>query len=752
MLRPLPFPDSERLVTLCELHESIAGFCIVSPPDLADWAQASRTLEGLALGRYWSFIWKRPDGAEGVLVGIATPGFLRVFGLEPQLGRFFVEDDLGSARRPVVVLSHGFWQERFGGDPGVLGNELIFAEGTFHVVGVMPPELKVPGLEGAELWVPLHFDPRAEERRPWRGFVGIGRLREGVSPESAQAELTALAERLAELHPESNEGWGVKVARLRDQVAEPVRSTLLTFLGAVALLLLIACANVANLLLARAAGRRRELALRTALGAGRGRLAAQLFVESLLLAAAGGACGLLLAGWIVQSFLPLSPRNIPRLDEVGLDATAVALAAGVTLLATLLFGLWPALRASATDPARALGGSGSGVLDRAAAGPRRALVVAEVALALVVSTAAGLLLRTYVATAAWDGGFDGGRLLTLSAFLPTDRYSGREGVELQHRLLREIEALPGVEAAGASSAGPLFGGREPDDFTVEGRADAETIVARWYDVDPNYFRTLGVALLRGRPFADSDHAEAPPVAIVNDTLARRLRSGGDVLGLRMKSTERTEPMEIVGVVADVRPDPPATTVEPGIYWPKRQYPRSATFFVVRTAVDPAKLIEPVRRRLLEIEPDLDLGRFATFGDLLSRKLERPRFNLLLLGLFAGAALVLAAGGTYGVMAHMVAGSVREIGLRMALGAGRREVLGQVLGRGCRLALAGIALGTLGALALTRWMSSLLFGVTAADPWTFAAAGLVLLAAVVLASFLPARRAAAVDPTAAMRCE
>ncbi len=751
VLRPLPFPEPDRLMAICETGESVAGYCVASPPNAMDWSRQSRSFETLGIGRTWPFTLRGPAGTEGVQGGMVTPGFLRAFRLEPLLGRLLEAEDFGQR---VTVLGHGLWQSSFAGDPGVVGQALTLDEESYTIVGVLPPVIRIPDLERARLWVLPPFDPADEEHRGWRGFMAVGRLQDGATAQQARAEMSAIAARLAQRHPQANEGWGVKVAPLRLEWVAGVRSTLWIFLGAVAFVLLIGCANVANLLLARSVGRQRELAVRSSLGATRGRLVGLLLAESLLLATAGGLLGTLIAEWAVAAFVALAPSGIPRLDQVSIDGTVFAFALLLALVTSVLCGLVPALRAGRIDLNDALRAGRKASSQRSVLGIRGALVVGEVALAFVLLIGAGLLTRSFASAASWDGGFDHQRLLTLWLYGSQGKYpEDRQITELYQRAVEELEALPGVVSVGTASSGPLFGWREPGELATTGGAD-ETWVANWYDVGPRYFQTLGVRLLAGRHFTTADQPGAPRVALVNATMAGRLWPGESAIGKRVSLVEGEAgaPMEVVGVVADVATLAPGGVVEPEIYWPNLQRPRLATFMILRTSTDPAGLVEPVRNRLLELDPELNLGSFATYDQLIGDRLVRPRFHMLLLGCFAAVALALAVGGTYGVIAYGVSSRRFEIGLRMAVGAERRDILRLVVGQGLRLVLIGVAAGLAGALALTRILASMLYGVTATDPATFLAITALLTAAALLASLLPARRAAGVDPALAMRCD
>ncbi len=752
VLRPLPFPEPDRLMAICETGESAGDYCGASPPNAEDWARRSRSFETIGIGRTWPFTFHGQEGTEGVQGGMVTPGFLRAFRLEPLLGRMLQDQDLG---RRVTVLGYGLWQSSFAADPGIVGQSLALDEESYTIVGVLPPEVRIPGLERARLWLPPTFDLSDEENRAWRGFNAVGRLRADATPRQARTEMSAIAARLAEQYAEANEGWGVDVVPLREEWVAGVSSTLWIFLGAVTLVLLIGCANVANLLLARSVERRRELAVRCSLGATRGRLVGLLLTESLVLAIAGGLFGTLIAHWAVAVFVALAPGGIPRLDQVSIDGSVLAFTLLLSIVTSALCGLVPALRAGRIDQTEALRQGRGASLWRSALGVRGGLVVCEVALALVLLIGAGLLTRSFASAASWKGGFDHRNLLTLWLYSSQGKYpEGHQIAELYQRAVAELEALPGVMSVGTASSGPLFGWRESGEIATADGSEDQTWVTNWFDVGPQYFQTMGIRLVAGRHFTAADREGAARVAMVNQTMARRLWPEGSAIGKRVSrvTLEAGVPMEVVGVVADVKPLAPNGEVEPEIYWPNLQIPRWATFMVVRTSSDPAGLAEPVRNRLLELDSELNLGRFATYERLISDRLVRPRFHMLLLGCFAAVALLLAVGGTYGVISYGVFSRRFEIGLRMAVGAGRRDILRLVVGQGLRLVIAGVGIGLAGALALTRVLTSMLYGVTATDPATFLAITGLLIAAALLASLLPARRAVGVDPALAMRRE
>ncbi len=750
LLRPLPFPSADRLVLLCEQHPSVAGFCVGSPPNAADWASASRTLEAIGIARDWPFVAKDERGSETLDGGVATPEFFRLLGIAPALGRLLAADDVGAGR--VVVLSHALWQSRFGSDPGIVGQTLTLDHDRYTVVGVLPAGLTVPELEWVQLWAPLPFDQRLEENRKWRGFRVYGRLAPGATLRQAQEELERIAVGLAEQHPETNRGWTVGVTGLRGHMVGSVQRALVVLLGAVGFVLLIGCANLANLLLARITHKNRELALRAALGAGRWTSARLVSLESMVLAVLGGAAGFLLSFWGLDAFVRLAPASIPRLAEVSVDARVLGFAVALSVLTSLLFGAAGVIQAARLNLSDTLRGKDTAPTGRRVS-VRGALVVAETALALVLLTGAGLFLKSFTRLASWDPGFDVGHLTTTWLLASQGKYpTGPQVAGLFRRAVEEVASLPGVVSAGSASAGPMFGGTETGEFRIVGRAvqEGEAPTARWFDVDPNYFATMGVPLLRGRGFTGSDVTGAPDVAIINQAMARRYWPGQDPVGQRVVMYNRT--MTVVGVVGDVAPLNPDQSPAPEISWPNRQVPRWATYVILRTASDPATLGKAARRRLQELDPDLSVTDFQTFDARFARVLVYPRFVTLLMATFAGIALALAAVGVYGVIAYGVARRTREIGIQVVLGAARGDILRTVVGQGMMLALAGVVIGVMGSLAITPVLRNLLAGVEPSDPLTLLGVAGVLALVAFVASYLPARRASGISAMEALRAE
>ena len=755
LLRPLPLPDPDRVVVINETNlEKGQLRSTVSPRNLEDWQKESQTIAHFGAWRDWHFRITTPDGPVRVANAIASPDLFDVFGLPPVRGRLLVADDNQPGRDNVVVISHRFWQAYFGGDENVVGQSLTLDNRSFVIVGVLPADLEGLGVGRFDVWAPLTVDPDQTLGRHHRNRQAYARLRAGASLVEAQAEMAAVAARLATAYPEDNAGWGVAIRTLHESEVGSVQTALLMFLGAVGFVLLIACANVAGLQLARAAGRQKEFAIRTALGASRRQVIRQLLIENGVLAVVGGVGGFLLAFWMVDLFVAFSPGGVPRLQQVRIDGQILGFTLLLTLATGLLTGFVPALQASRADLVEDLK-EGQRTSSGARPRLRSALVVSQIALALLLLTGAGLLSQSFMRLLTLDPGFNPENLLTVSLSLPTAGYPSRDQVAaFYQKVTEEFLAIPGVRAVGTTSAGPQFGGREPIELLPEGDAVAseEYPQIRYYDVSPGYFRAMQIALREGREFTDGDNRKAPPVAIVNETLARRFWPEGAPIGKRVRLARGNKTMEVFGVVIDVQRYDLESKVEPEIYWPYLQEPRWATFFVVRTDANAAGVPAALRARVVALDNQVFVSSVRPMQQLVSTAVEDPRFNLFVTGIFAAIALLLASVGLYAVVSYSVVQRTREIGIRQALGAERRDILRLVLGQGLRLAAIGLALGLLVSLGLTRYISSLLFGVSPTDGLTLAGVSLVLLGVAAVASYLPARRATKIDPITALRCE
>lgn len=755
LLHPLPYPEPERLVMVGEWNPAKGPRAnVVSPRNLEDWERRSQTIEQFGAWRDWRFKVTTPEGAALVSSGIASPGLFAAVGLRPALGRTFLPDENQRGRDHVVVLSHQYWQSQFGGQSQVLGQTLLLDKEPFIIIGVLAPEFEALGMS-VDVWAPLTVDPDQFLERHVRNRRVYARLKPGVTQAQARTELEGLAQQLATEFPEANTGWTIQLKPLLEEQVGTVRQALYVLLGAVGCLLLIACANVAGLLLVRAAARRKEFAVRAALGAGSGRLTRQLLSESLLLAGLGGVGGALLAGWLIALF-KANGKGLPRLEEVTLNGRVFAFTCAVTLVTGVLFGLAPGSQAARLNLVTALKATQLSQAPGTGARLRGGLVVAQVALACVLLVGAGLLGRSFLRMVSLDPGFNPQNLLLVQLFPPQEKYPEREQViEFYRRISTEFGTLPGVQAVGATSSGPQFGGFEPVELLVEGRPappTGEYPQARFQNIGPGYFQTMQIPLRAGREFTAQDDARAPRRAIINETLAQRFWPQGNPLGQRLLLVREKETVEVVGIVADTRRFGLGETVEPEIYWPYLQAPRWASYFLLRTSGNPLALAAAVRSRVAGVDRDVVVTRVRTLEEVIASSFTRPRFNLLLLGSFAATALLLAAVGLYGVVSYSTAQRTQEIGIRMALGAGRQQVLKLVLGQGLKMAGIGVVLGLTASFWLARLLAGLLYGVTASDPLTFILTPVLLTGAALLACWIPAWRALRVDPLVALRYE
>jgi putative ABC transport system permease protein len=681
-----------------------------------------------------------------------------MLGVRPHLGRTFTAEEDQQGASGVVLLGYDLWRGRFGADPEIVGKAVALNGVPRTVIGVMPAGFNFPTKE-TEYWIPLAPPPDLAESRTAFWLYVAGRLKPGVSVERAQSDVGAIAGRLAAQYPDL-EGYGVNVVGLHDQVVGKVRPALLVLMGAVAFVLLIACANVANLLLASAAAREREIAIRTALGAGRRRLVRQLLTESVLLFLLGGAAGVAVAYWGLRVLLALSPPDLPRLDAVGIDARVLAFTFGVSLLTGLLAGLVPALQPSVKELSDSLkeGGRGS-TAGRGSGRLRDLLVVSEVALSLVLLVGAGLMIASFVELKRVDLGFDPNRLLTMQLQLPGAKYKEPpQAVAFSDDLLGRAATAPGVRSVGAITTLFLSDLANSTNFSIEGRPDfspTERVEVPFDSISPNFFEVVRTPLLRGRSFTDADRDGTTPVVIVNETMAKRFWPGEDPVGKRIKyGTADTESpwLTIVGVVGDMRRTGFDESVRCETFLPLAQNPAWRLTIVARAAGDPAPLAATLRDQVKADDPDEPDIAVKTVDELLGDMVSHRRLTMLLFGVFAGLALLLAAVGIYGVMSYAVTQRTHEIGVRMALGAQVSDVVRMVVGKGMALALGGIAAGLVAAFALSRVMSSLLYGVSATDPLTFGGVALLLALVALLACYIPARRATRVEATIALRYE
>jgi putative ABC transport system permease protein len=755
LLRPLPYQEPERLVQVWETLRP-TGFetSSVSPNNFVDWRRQAQSFEQMSVFWTWLFTLtgtNEPTEVPGLKV---SASFFTVLSIRPQLGRTFLPEEDQPEKNRVAVISHGFWQRRFGGRADVIGQTLKLDDDTCTVIGVLRPDFHHTELvvdHRAEVWTPLIINPQANQRGS-HYLRAIGRLKSGVTLQQAQTEMTMIARQLEEAYPATNQDRGVNLVPLHQQITGNIRWALLVLQFATGFVLLIACTNVANLLLARVAGREKEMAIRSALGAGRWQLVRLLLAESLVLGAAGGAVGLLLAWCGLGVLVSAAPGNIPRLDEIGLDGRVLGFTLLLSLLTVLLFGLVPAWQSGRIHLNDALKESGRGA--SRGQGLRGVLVVAEIALTLVLLIGSGLMLRSLIHLQRVDLGFNPENLLTVRVSLLDSKYPEPHQVAAYYeQLLARIKRLPGVESAGITSSPPMIKlNNMSSGFQIEGQPvePGRGPTARYAVVSPDYFQTLGIPLIKGRAFSERDTREAAPVAIINDHFARRHFPNADPVGKKL-TVSRTS-REIVGVVGNIRHESPASDEAEKMYAPHAQNSWGTLMLLIRTSSDPNQLVRPASQAVWEGDPDAAVSTVSTMEQVLSGAVSRPRFNALLLGIFSIVALILASVGIYGVMSYTVTQSTREIGIRMALGAQRSDVLKLVIGQGIVLTLAGLGLGLAGAFGLTRLMEKLLYGVEATDPLTFAAVAMTLTVVALLACYLPARRATKVDPMIALRYE
>ena len=765
LLRPLPYPQPERLVRLGETdRRESASVGEVSYPNFTDWRAQGRAFENMAAYHTGTFTFTDAGEAlqlDGVVVSAAV---FQVLGVAPVLGRGFLTREDGPEGQ-VVILSHEFWEERFGAAPNILGRTLVLDNKSFTVVGVMPKDFEFPiQSERARLWTTFASEaqstdgkPPVTEERESRYLSVIARLKAGTSVPQAQAEMSAVAGRLEKHYPGPNTNTGVLVVPELEQLVGGSRTTLLVLLGAVVFVMLIACANVANLLLARARTRQKEIAIRAALGAGRQRLIRQLLTESVLLSILGGVLGLLFGTWGIHAILRFAP-HVARLNQVALDLRVLAFTSFVSLLTGLLFGLVPArqaLRCDLTTPLKVAGpGPGAGARDPM----RSVLVVSEVALASVLLVGAGLLIESLMRLLRVNPGFDASNVLTFRVDLPGPHYSAQRRIEFYRELLPDIQAVPGVQSASAIEPLPIGDGNMACSFQIEGRPTppGEYFNTDFRSIALHYFATMRIPLLNGRDFTARDDLHATPVVMINQSLARRFFPNQDPIGKRiMPATSNGYPQAplrtIVGVVADVRSRSLMETAKSEVYVPQAQSAMIMTV-IVRSDREPRVLIPYVRTALRRLDKNLPVYNMFTLSSYLSGSLAGPRWNALLLGIFASLGLTLAAIGLYGVMSYFVAQRRHEVGIRMALGAQRSEVLRMVVREAMVLVAIGVAFGLLGAVALTRLLSNMLYGIKGLDPLTFISVSVLLAAVGALASYLPARRASRIDPMLALRHE
>jgi putative ABC transport system permease protein len=760
LIRPLPFRDPARLVMVWETSPRTGENNVANPQNFADWQKRNRSFEKMAA--YVPFQQTVSLTGEGtpeeVPVNFATRDFFHILGVQPIRGRDFLpEEDVAGDKNNVALISEGLWRRRYGADPGIVGKKLIVRGTPTMVVGVLPASFRFPDVK-ADIWELIHVDSQAPRRG--RFLSPIARLKPGVTIAQAQVDMGMIATQLARENPAFDTKWGASVVPMREQFTGELRTPLLVLLGAVGMVLLIACANVANLMLMRSSVRQREMAIRTSLGASRARIARQLLVESTILGSVGGVLGLLVAVWAKDGLLAILPESmsVAKVNSVTIDQNVLEFTVIASLGTGLLFGLLPALRASRTDLNDTLkegGRAASASLSRNRM--RAALVAGEMAVALMLLIGAGLLIKSFVRLENVPPGFQPDRILSMRIGLTGPRYGKPEQSSAGLlEIVRRIEQVPGVASAGSIQWPPLSGLGSATGFWVASRPTpkpSEEPVTGVSIVTPGYFSTMGIPLIRGRMFSERDRAGSPQVTIVSQSLARQQFPGVDPIGQRIfVQWGRQTPYQIVGVVGDVKHVGLDKESEPNVYFPDAQEPNGGGTLVIRTGVDPMKIAPTIEQVIHAYDKDQAIADIQPLDVFLSKSVARPRFQSVLLASFAGLALLLAAIGIFGVMSYSVAQRSHELGIRVALGAQRGQVLRLVVGQGLLLAMIGTAAGLAGAFVLTRYLRSLLFNVSPTDPWTFIAVPVVLCAVAFGASYFPARRAAGVDPIEALRYE
>ncbi len=763
LLKSLPYHEADRLVTVWEKSQRREQN-VINLGNFYDWKSQNAVFEDMAT--FVDFRTNLTGSGEPVELPAqaASENLFQVLGVTPILGRGFTAEDTKQGQDNVVVLSYGLWQRQFGGDQTIIGRKLTLNNNENVVIGVLPPDFKwhIQGNsltnQPAELWTPWVISEQMK-RRSGRFASSVARLKSGVSLAQARAEMDTIAGRLREQYKEFNTGWGVTIVPLREQFTGGLRLALGVLMGAVGFVLLIACANVANLLLSRTGARQHEMAVRSALGAGRIRIVRQLLTESVLLSALGGAAGLLMAWWGMAALVQLSPPELGSLREIELNASVLGFTFIVALLTGVLFGLVPALESTNPNLSETLKEAG-----RSLAGGLRshrlrgALVVAELALALVLLVGAGLLIRSFQRLQSVDAGFNSQKVMTMRVALPGRRYTqDSQRINFFSQAVAQMQSLPGVESAGVINFLPFAGPGAGTGFEIEGQPKSlpgQGPVTGVCVADQNFFQAMQISLKRGRMFTDGEVKEMRHVVVVNEALAKNYFPNEDALGKRITIAMKNEnaPSEIIGIVADVKHAQLDKAADAMSYWPIAELPYNSMTFVLRTRGEAESVVAAARQVIHQLDPQQPIADVRTLASILGNSIARQRFNTLLLTIFAGVALLLSAIGIYGVLASSVTQRTHEIGIRAALGASSGEILTLILRQGMRLVLPGIAIGLVAAMALTRLAKTLLFEISSTDPLTFAAVTLLLLGVALLACWIPARRATKVDPMIALRCE
>jgi putative ABC transport system permease protein len=754
LIRPLPYQEPDQLVMIDEIPPGGGQFAI-APGNFADWRDQSRSFVGMSAYRGGNLILTSDGGnAEQLRSQRISANFFDLLGIKPVLGRFFTSDEDKPDHNRVVIFSYSLWQRRFGGEPDIVGKMLTLDGNLYTVVGIMPANFRFS--VGTEIWTPLALTSEERLSHDKHDFFAIARLKPNINLEHARVEMKAIAERLGVQYPKSNAGWGIRLIPLQEWVVGDTRPVLMGLLSVVAFVLLIACANIANLLLARSAARQREFAIRAALGASRWRVTSQLLTESLLLGVVGGLLGLLPAIWGINLLRSLVPIQL-GVETIGIDGRALGFTFTISVFTSLLFGLAPTLQAARLNLTESLkeGGWSGGVPGRDRT--RSLLVIAEIALSLALLVSAGLVVKSFIHLIQVNPGFQSEGLLTMQVSLPRAKYPEPARVTaFFDQLIEKIVAVPGVASVGAASTLP-FKIDEVQEFIIGGRSpitQGKEPSANYYIVSPEYFRAMGIPLIEGRLFSDNDAKNAPRVALINETLARVYFPNEDPIGKRIDISKGGFGTwrEIVGVVGGVKHYGLDSKTTMQIYEPFLQIPQSMMSFAVRVTGDTETIAAAIRNQVTAMDKDQPIANIRTMEKIVAASVSRQRFSALLFTLFAGVALILAAVGIYGVMSYYVTQRTREIGIRMALGAQTKDVLRLIVMHGAKLVLIGLSVGLSAALTMTRLMKRLLFDVEPNDPLTFSVITIMLTIVALLASWIPARRATKVDPITTIRSD
>jgi putative ABC transport system permease protein len=758
LLRSLPYEDGDRLVWIWGTQPQLDK-APVAPANFLDIKEQNEVFDNVAAFRGQSGALTGQYEPERVRVAAVSADFFSLFKVLPLLGRVFNNQDEQSGNTQVIILSHALWQRRFGSNPGILDQKLTLNDRPYSVIGVAPAEFQYPTY--ADLWIPLVFDAKEKSIRDTHSLSAVGRLKPGASIEQGQANIGLIAATLEQNYPRTNTGIGMRIVPLKEQITGSIQTQLLIIFAAVGFVLLIACANVANLMLARAASRQKEMAIRTALGAASSRLARLLLTESVVLAVVGGVLGLLLAYWGTQLLVSASPTHIPRVKEIAVDLRVLGFTILLSFLTGILFGITPALQARRTDLNETLKEGGrSSSQGLGGYRMRKIFVVSQMALALVLLISAGLMIKSFLKLQQVDLGFNERNLLTMQVTLPRSKYNdGQTRAAFFQRAVDRIKALPGVEGAGAITNLPLSGANDSTSFIIEGREpspDGKAPLTEYRSITPDYFRAMGIGLVKGRFFDETDQPNTSKVAIINESLARRFFGDQEPIGQRIGLSGPPDWREIVGVVRDVRHYGPDNEPKPETYVPYNQnqasYLQYGSMALVIRGENPSNLVSGVRGEILAVDSSQPIYNAKSMEQVVADSVAQRRLDTLLLALLAAVALLLAAVGTYSVMAYTVAQRTHEMGVRMALGAQPRDVIKLVLGQALSLALIGVTIGLGAAFGLMRFVSGLLYGVSLADPVIYIGLALLLGAVAILASYFPARRATRVDPLSALRSE